>query len=397
MAGLNKKYRNGVSVSVNKGKLRITIPKSISGKPGSYIYLGLEDTPNNRKIAQAKAGELELDVLYERVDFSLEKYKIFKNSSPTCTGTQQNLTLHDLYAEYIETRRTLVRPGTWKNGYMVNLNHLKRSPQKNTNILTKNISYAQKLSDWSASNLSLETARRLMVQCNACLKWAIKSGRITHISKSPFEELDTRFRTKQKKNNDWSSLTFTSEERDKILLALKADTKGQHYYGYLAFCFYTGARPGEVIALTWEDIVPNFKYVNFNKVIVSGKGGQVKLEGLKTETRRLFPINGQLKEILLDQQKKTFNGQDSDLIFTSIKGYSVDPSGYFRDKIWKPLLKDIGMSYRKPYCTRHTFITLCLESGMSVKDLARLVGNSPEVIYKHYAAVNIKTLTVPHL
>ena len=37
------------------------------------------------------------------------------------------------------------------------------------------------------------------------------------------------------------------------------------------------------------------------------------------------------------------------------------------------------------YC-RHTFITLALEAGIEVKDVAALVGNSPDVISRHYAA-----------
>jgi integrase len=44
--------------------------------------------------------------------------------------------------------------------------------------------------------------------------------------------------------------------------------------------------------------------------------------------------------------------------------------------------------------TRHTFITLALDAGLDPKDVAYLVGNSPDVIYKHYAAVR-RNLIVP--
>ncbi len=52
--------------------------------------------------------------------------------------------------------------------------------------------------------------------------------------------------------------------------------------------------------------------------------------------------------------------------------------------------------YRPQYQTRHTFITLCLDAGVEVKDVARWVGNSPEIIYKHYAG-NKRDLQVPEL
>jgi site-specific recombinase XerD len=41
--------------------------------------------------------------------------------------------------------------------------------------------------------------------------------------------------------------------------------------------------------------------------------------------------------------------------------------------------------YLPLYNARHTFITLALENGLDAKDISRLVGNSPEIIYKHYA------------
>ncbi|MEO1561772.1 MAG: site-specific integrase, partial [Cyanobacteria bacterium J06632_19] len=46
------------------------------------------------------------------------------------------------------------------------------------------------------------------------------------------------------------------------------------------------------------------------------------------------------------------------------------------------------------YQTRHTFITLALKNGMNVKDVARLVGNSPEIIYRHYAGQS-REIVVP--
>jgi hypothetical protein len=36
-----------------------------------------------------------------------------------------------------------------------------------------------------------------------------------------------------------------------------------------------------------------------------------------------------------------------------------------------------------------------LENGLDAKDVARLVGNSPEIIYKHYAGINSTKLEIP--
>ena len=39
------------------------------------------------------------------------------------------------------------------------------------------------------------------------------------------------------------------------------------------------------------------------------------------------------------------------------------------------------------YNTRHTFITLCISAGVPISDIASWVGNSPEIILKHYAGL----------
>jgi site-specific recombinase XerD len=51
-------------------------------------------------------------------------------------------------------------------------------------------------------------------------------------------------------------------------------------------------------------------------------------------------------------------------------------------------LKSKGLidQYLSPKHTRHTFITLSLKKGTEVTDIAALVGNSAETIWKHYAA-----------
>ncbi len=33
---------------------------------------------------------------------------------------------------------------------------------------------------------------------------------------------------------------------------------------------------------------------------------------------------------------------------------------------------------------RHSYITFCLDAGMDAKNVEKLVGNSAEIIYKHY-------------
>lgn len=83
-------------------------------------------------------------------------------------------------------------------------------------------------------------------------------------------------------------------------------------------------------------------------------------------------------------------------IFTSQRGRFICKEN-LRNRAWKPILSSLNIDYKKPYSTRHTFITLALEAGMDVKDVAKLAGNSPITTYKHYASTDIRQIQVPDL
>lgn len=122
---------------------------------------------------------------------------------------------------------------------------------------------------------------------------------------------------------------------------------------------------------------------------MSEKGLIVK-QGLKTQERRKFPCNA-MQAILRIIRPEDANPDA--LLFPSPEGKHIDFHN-FRNRAWKTVLGGLDITYRKPYQTRQTFITLGLENGLDTKDVARLVGNSPEVIYRHYAG-NKRELFVP--
>jgi integrase len=84
--------------------------------------------------------------------------------------------------------------------------------------------------------------------------------------------------------------------------------------------------------------------------------------------------------------------EPDDPVFMAPGGKPID-DGNFRRRVWQVILKRAGVAYRSPYNTRHTFISHALELGKSPVEVAVLVGNSPAVLYKHYAgAINRPTL-----
>lgn len=118
----------------------------------------------------------------------------------------------------------------------------------------------------------------------------------------------------------------------------------------------------------------------------------------KTNKVRRFPSNQPLQVLLLSLRPP--HPQPDALVFTSEKGTPLNTDTFLQD-VWRGRSKGKGIilkliqegkveRYRSPYSTRHTFITLALEAGLTVPQVANLVGNSPEVILKHYAGNLIK-------
>ncbi|MEA5614889.1 Arm DNA-binding domain-containing protein [Nodularia spumigena] len=67
--------KGSVSVESFQNRLRLRLPRQLFGGKQKYLTLGMADTPENGKLAEAKAKEIELDIAFERFDTTLAKYK----------------------------------------------------------------------------------------------------------------------------------------------------------------------------------------------------------------------------------------------------------------------------------------------------------------------------------
>jgi integrase len=283
--------------------------------------------------------------------------------------------------------------------YKVFSNYVERLP-------TYDLDRAGEIFNWITRKIPADSAKRFLTRLSACCKWAMQSGLI---DKNPFDGLAAQIVLPKGSKGDQID-PFTAAERDRICEALKTNVlsskfariKHSHYWPYIYFAFYTGARTSEIVALQWRhielDANPSagqtaFGRIRFEDSVVESRDGRVRKKGLKTQERRIFPINRQLYDFLVDLRPDGV--KSSDLVFSAPNGGWLHASN-FSIRVWKPLLEGLGVRYRKVYACRHTFITLTLQAGIPIPDIARLVGNSPEVILKHYAG-HQRSLVVPEL
>ncbi|MBD2774537.1 site-specific integrase [Iningainema tapete] len=387
-----KQSRGSVGIESYQGRLRLRLPRLVYEGKQKYLTVGLGDTPENRELAEEKVRQIELDIVSDDFDPTLAKYKP-KTHLTVITGLKpkQEPLLNELWEKFVEYKRPQCSHNTMLHVYGHFTKYLEKLP-------TYDLNRANEIRDYALKTFPIDSCKRFIVRLNACCIWAMKSGLI---SENPFVGMacEIKLPKSQKCSEDEDILPFSVEERDYIIRAIALNSfcnkrsgfKHSYYAPYVEFMFMTGCRPSESIALEWKHISEDFKFISFEQAIIeTGKGRTVR-EGLKTQARRRFPCNGKLQSLL--QAIKSENCDLESLVFPGYRGGHLDNKS-FRKNIWKPVLDGLGIEYRKPYQTRHTFITLALENGLDAKDVARLVGNSPEVIYRYYAG-NKRELFVP--
>lgn len=370
------------SVSILSSNKRLQLRFSYGGKR-HYISTGLADTPANRKLAELKASEIEKDIINEQFDVTLEKYQpksALSTVTPVTPIRKAKPELDQLWEKYSEFKKPQISPSTYVKDFTKQRNHIAKLP-------TRSLDDASGIRDYLLENLTFDAFKRCLTQLKACCNWAMEKGLIEI---NPFAEMKIRLPKDESEEQDIKP--FSKEERDLIIRTFGGDRYYCHYSNYVRFLFSTGCRPSEAVALKWKHITNSV--IQFRESVVVSEEGLVRKEGLKTQRKRDFPINPQLQALIEEMRPKTVDFES--LVFASPKGKFIDHHN-FSSRAWKSILAKCGITYRKSYQTRHTFISLCVEANINSTAIGRWTGTSAKMIDKHYAATNLTNLRPPDL
>lgn len=83
-------------------------------------------------------------------------------------------------------------------------------------------------------------------------------------------------------------------------------------------------------------------------------------------------------------------------VFPAPKGGLMDDH-LFCVRAWRKTLPAAGVTYRHPYCTRHTFISHALARGIKPLTVAEITGHDSQVLFKHYASEIENGLQLPDI
>ncbi|WP_414622044.1 Arm DNA-binding domain-containing protein [Calothrix sp. CCY 0018] len=261
----HKASKGTVQIKISNERLQLVF--SFGGKR-HYLSTGFTDTKANRKLAEMKAKQIELDILSNNFDITLVRYKpqsqqdIFISSVKSeIEATEQTSSegyaslLVDLWDSYTEYKRSSLSPSTLAKDYK------KIYRLINVHLPVKTLDKAVAIRDWLIANRSPLSAKKILTQFSACCNWAVKSQ---IIEDNPFADMASDIKVRHGDSEETDINPFSVEERDtpseslreRIIQAFKDSRYYTHYAPFIEFLFITGCRPSEAVGLQWKHITP---------------------------------------------------------------------------------------------------------------------------------------------
>jgi integrase len=175
---------------------------------------------------------------------------------------------------------------------------------------------------------------------------------------------------------------FTADE----VLNIRLAAMGNRLDALFALAVSTGAREGELLALGWEHLDLDRGAMTAARTLGVIKGGFLVKEPKSKRGRRVVELPRFAVDVLLGHRKRALaeGTVAAATVFCTRTGGFISKSSFIR-QVYKPLLVKAGVAYRKFHTFRHTHVSELLARGESVVEVARRVGDRPDVILKTYA------------
>jgi integrase len=173
---------------------------------------------------------------------------------------------------------------------------------------------------------------------------------------------------------------FSLEEVQQTLARVRVD-----YRPYLTVRFFTGLRSGEVHGLRWKHVRLERREILIRETFSNGRVEYTKNDGSQRELHMSQPVYDALIQMRPDGYADDPKAFDDIYVFRNRNGQPIDNTN-FNDRVWKPLLRNLGFKYRRPYQMRHTCATLWLAAGEAPEWIARQLGHSTtEMLFRTYS------------
>ena len=167
---------------------------------------------------------------------------------------------------------------------------------------------------------------------------------------------------------------FSLEEVKLILHHVRPD-----FRNYFTVRFFTGMRTGEIDGLKWKYVDFERRLILVRETIVAGEEEYTKNDGSQRDI--------QMSQVVFDalSAQALISRNRSEFVFCTRNGTPYAHKN-ITNRVWYPLLNNLGLTLRRPYQCRHTAATLWLASGESPQWIAMQLGHSTtEMLFRVYA------------
>ncbi|MDD5759092.1 MAG: DUF3596 domain-containing protein [Desulfobulbaceae bacterium] len=166
---------------------------------------------------------------------------------------------------------------------------------------------------------------------------------------------------------------FSLDEVSTIINEVRDD-----FRNYYTVRFFTGMRTGEIDGLQWQHVDFERRKINIRQALAGGELIYTKNDGSFREIDMSMPVF----EALQEQKAATSMYQ---FVFCTRGGTPLNHNNV-TNRVWLPLLRNLGLRRRRPYQTRHTAATLWLGAGENPEWIARQMGHTTtEMLFRVYS------------
>lgn len=164
-----------------------------------------------------------------------------------------------------------------------------------------------------------------------------------------------------------------------LMRAILLDAQRPQDAALISALAYAGLRPQEAFALTWGAV--GMQTLDIRQAVAAGKLGPTK-----TRRRRSVRLVEPLADDLLGWRRKSGSVGEGELLFPLGDGRPMTPTSFrnWRRRVWVPTALAADVQGANPYDCRHTFVSLLLNEGRQVIDVAAQAGHSPTVCLDTY-------------
>ena len=280
-----------------------------------------------------------------------------------------------LYAEGNLAPRTLRSyAGMWDRHVLPRLGH-----HRLRDLSTETI--VRFTSDLRRAGVGEPTVYRLLALLQGVLSRAVEWRRI------PINPVRLVAKPKVRRRRRVRALTPAVVERGRAHLLARGARRDATLLVLLA---YGGLRPSEALALRWGQVRDRTLLIDEATAGIRDAEGESVAKQTKTRRERTVRLLAPLASDLAAYRLAQGRPDDRELVFPTVGG-ELWTDGHWQDwhrDRWTPLKRALPeLAGSRPYDLRHAFVTLLINEGLPITEIARQAGHSPTTCLEVYGHV----------